>query len=202
VDESKLQTTESYMRTMNLQARRRDVLHAKELIVALYKALADMKKLVYFVGTSQGAAMAFTSALHIMALPGVQSRPFRGGFFHHMAGVYPSAFPQPLPASVSDRVIVTRSVEDADGRRSKRMKKKDLHGEWLKEEEALLKAHAKAALKQPPVSPATLCVVLSLHDHVVPIQLQSLLSNTFAKHKKLLPGKASAGASAVASAAA
>lgn len=189
VDPTMLGTVDQFMRTMNLHALKRDVLSAVAMVVELYDAIVSAGKNVYFVGTSQGAATSFTAALHILSNR-KRSSHFRGGFFHHMAGVYASAFPKPLPMPVAEAVVVKRMREDEGGRKSKRMKKQDLHGSWLPEEEALLRTVAHAALSDK--APPRLVVALSLHDHVVPIALQRLLGRIFPRHRAVVRRAATA----------
>lgn len=179
-------SVDGMMRTMNLQARKHHVLTTVQLVARLVALLAAADKDVYFVGTSQGAATAFTAALHVLSHPTADaSRRLRGGFFHHMAGVYPAAFPRALPPAVAERVVVKRTVQDDEGRRASRMKKGiDLHGAWLPEEAHLLRDAASALAH---CEPARLVVVLNLHDHVVPIALQRHLADRFPNHRARLP---------------
>jgi hypothetical protein len=185
-------SVDGMMRAMHLHARSRDVLRAVRLVTQLHALLAATGRDVYFVGTSQGAATAFTAALHLLAAEDKRRPPtagrFRGGFFHHMAGVYPSAFPRPLPPAVAERVVVRRSLQDDRGRRSPRMKRGlDLHGAWLPEEARLLADAAASTLARCEEGAARLVVALSVHDHVVPIALHRHLMGLFPRHRARLP---------------
>lgn len=190
IDNSEFKTIEALMKVMNLEARKKDIQQTIQWVVSLFVALADVGKDVYFVGTSQGAATAFLSALHILSDKRLHRRRFCGGYFHHMAGTYPALFPSPFPPELTDRVVFKQSTQDQNGRRVKRMKKgDDTHGNWASEEELWLTEAVHRALTGTCESPQ-LIIPLTVHDHVVPIALQSLLETRLVRLTKRKSGTA------------
>ena len=176
-------SVDGMMRAMNLHARAADVLHTVRLVIRLVELIAATRRDFYLVGDSQGAAVAFTAALYLMKADADHTRMtdrFRGGFFHHMAGVYPGAFPRALVSTeVARRLVLHRSMQDDTGRRNPRMRRGlDLHGVWLPEEVWLL-ADVVTATLTPAGSTARLVVALSVHDHTVPMALHRHLVSLF-----------------------
>lgn len=143
-------TLSEYMRDMRLEASVASMHISIRVACRLFGLLARQRKRVFFVGTSQGAALAFTAAAHILAHSPRRAQ-FRGCFSHHMAGVYPCALPW------TPRFEVRISHDPAD----------ESHGHWLPSERAML---------VDTYERATLTVCLHQTDKVVPPNLARFLN--------------------------
>lgn len=143
-------------------------------VVRLFAMLSRLGKEVSFVGTSQGAAVAFLAGLDILKRGG----DFKGGFFHHMAGYYDDVAP------LTDVLVIAPESSAAGGVQSKRMRAdgEDTHSTWLRgEQEALNKFLAGEKNR--------LVVCLSKDDKVVPLELGRFLKSARRRFKEPPPCK-------------
>ena len=129
--------------------------------VAYIKTLTEMimsqGKTVSFIGSSQGAAIAFSTASVLNHLDG-----FRGGFFHHMAGIYADFIPKE-----NTTIYVRDSAIDG------------IHSMWSTDEIYAVGHFAKAVHFRTCME-----VHLDKLDLVVPHQLSNFLPNINVRYKR------------------
>lgn len=180
---------ERYMSVMNLEAKSptSGFNETIEHITNLYNELAASRKRVYFVGSSQGGATAFTAGVRIL-----NNAPdptwFRGVFAHRMAGLYDRLIGlNKLPPNV--HIQVTLGTSDTEGVvQSKNPRINDTHGHWLEDDVQQLEDAANIAFGGTSPSVVMFDVMLNRHDRVVPDVLAGYIEAWAAQHSNKQKG--------------
>ena len=174
VDPAKLTSIQNYMHYMNLEAEVKGFRTTIERIKALYNALSEVEKQVYFIGTSQGAATAFTAAISI--LHGSRPQFLRGVIAHRMAGLYPELMPfkMKLPVNVSVKVNVDN--ETSQNAVLRKTQPEDTHGYWMQKDAETLE---RMLCSHDDSDEVFILVLLNIYDQVVPHELSRFIKMKF-----------------------